>query len=55
MGEVGKHMGGLLSLGTEKQREMSLCVCTSLHVCAGGKGNPGKKGSQDTAILQKRR
>lgn len=55
MGEVGKHIGGLLSLETEKQREMSLCVCAPLHVCAGGKGNPGKKGSQEIAILQKRR
>lgn len=58
MGEVGKRMGGLLSLGTEKQRvNVSTCVCASAcaYMFADGKGNSGEKGSQETAILQKKR
>ena len=33
MGEAGKHMGGLSSLGTEMQR-MNASVCAPLRLCA---------------------
>lgn len=42
MGEVRKYLGGLLSLGIEKQTvNVSVCMC----ILQMKKGNPGEKGS----------
>lgn len=52
--EVGEDAGGLLSLGTVKQRGIaSMHVCMSAYACtfAGGKGNPREKGSEKVTRL----
>lgn len=49
VGEAGKHAGGFLSMGTEKQSAIiSVHACTSACVCTfpGGKGDLGENGSQ---------
>jgi len=57
-GRGRKTHGKALSLGIETQRaNVSMCLCTSECACmfGDGKENAGEKGSQETAILPKRR
>lgn len=54
MGEVGKHMRGLWSVGTQKQRA-NVCISGCVCMFADGKQYPGEKGSQEARILQRRK